>query len=94
MRFASIFDPIARIASADGPTKVHTAEHAAAYDVGRWDRELAADLEPLYLTAGCPPDVAAREASSRAARVNADTLTLLVAKENAFSTAREAALYG
>ena len=71
-----------------------TAEHAAAYDVGRWDRELAADLEPLYLTAGCPPDVAAREASSRAARVNADTLTLLVAKENAFSTAREAALYG
>ena len=25
MRFASIFEPIARIASADGPTKVHTS---------------------------------------------------------------------
>jgi hypothetical protein len=74
--------------------KLPAAERAAAFDRSRWDRELAADLHPLYRAAGASPDLAAREAAALATTVNADTLSLLVAGEEAFNAAREAGLYG
>jgi HK97 family phage portal protein len=74
--------------------KVALAERAAAFDRDRWDRELARALEPLYRAAGAGADLAARESTTLATVVNADTLQLLVAGEDAFSPNREAGLYG
>lgn len=74
--------------------KVPVEDRARAFDRDRWDRELAADLDQLYRTAGAPRALAARESAALATTVNADTLSLLVAGEEAFSAAREAGLYG
>jgi HK97 family phage portal protein len=73
--------------------KLPPGERAVAFDVARWDRELAEDLEPLYRAAGYAPEEATRASATVARTVNADTLQLLVAREDAWSPAREAALY-
>jgi HK97 family phage portal protein len=73
--------------------KLELPERAAAFDIGRWDRELATDLEPLYRTLGVDASESQRISSALAARINSDTLQLLVGHQNAFSPAREAGLY-
>lgn len=73
--------------------KLPADERAVAFDVARWDRELAEALEPLYRAIGCSESDALKRAATLAATVNADTLQLLVKREDAFSPAREAALY-
>jgi hypothetical protein len=73
--------------------KVALADRAAAFDVGRWDRELAGDLDPLFRSRGVTPAEAATASAALAHTINGDTLELLVARENPFSPAREAALY-
>jgi HK97 family phage portal protein len=73
--------------------KLEPTARAAAFDVARWDHELTADLEQCYRQAGAPANYAAVAAAHLAARINTDTLQLLVRGEAAFSEAREAALY-
>ena len=73
--------------------KLPPAARAAAFETSRWDRELTRALEPLYRAVGASEAEAARAAAAVAVTVNADTLQLLVAGEEAFSSAREAALY-
>lgn len=74
--------------------RLPVAERPEAFDRARWDRELARALEPLYQAAGATADLAARESAALATTINADTLSLLVAGDDAFSPAREAGLYG
>jgi HK97 family phage portal protein len=74
--------------------RLPAGERAAGFDRARWDRELSHALEPLYQAAGAPADLAARESAALATTINADTLSLLVAGDEAFSPAREAGLYG
>jgi HK97 family phage portal protein len=69
------------------------SDRAAAFDPDRWDRELAADLTPVYIAAGFGDADAAREALSLAGRINADTRDRLMDHDNAFSSDREARLY-
>jgi HK97 family phage portal protein len=66
---------------------------AAAFDTERWDRELAADLMPVYLAAGYTNAAASRAALALAGRINADTRDRLMDYDNAFSADREARLY-
>jgi HK97 family phage portal protein len=73
--------------------KVAVADRAAAFDVGRWDRELAGDLDSLFRAQGLTAAEAATASAALAHTINGDTLQLLVARENPFSPAREAALY-
>ena len=68
-------------------------QRAAAFDLERWDRELARDLTPIYLAAGFTEADAAREALTLAGRINADTRDRLMDSDNAFSADREARLY-
>jgi HK97 family phage portal protein len=68
-------------------------QRAAAFDLERWDRELAADLVPVYLAAGYRADAAAREALTLAGRINADTRDRLMDRDSAFTAEREARLY-
>lgn len=75
-------------------SKVASCDRASNFDRARWDRELSRALEPLYLGAGADADLAARESQALAVTVNADTLSLLVAGDDAFSADREAGLYG
>jgi HK97 family phage portal protein len=70
------------------------AEARAAAFAARWDRELAGELEPLYRAIGLAEAEAVRASAALAISVNADTLHLLARGEDAFSSAREAALYG
>lgn len=72
---------------------VKPAERAAAFDGERWDRELAADLVPVFLAAGYSGDAAAREALTLAGRVNADTRDRLMDRDTPFTAEREARLY-
>jgi HK97 family phage portal protein len=69
------------------------AERAAHFETARWDREIVADLEPVLLAAGFDRIEAVQRATALATVVNADTLQLLVAEQDAFSSAREAELY-
>jgi HK97 family phage portal protein len=64
--------------------KVPPDRRPAAFDLARWDRELAADLEPLYRAAGCDADQATVAASALASSINTETLRLLVMGEDAF----------
>lgn len=74
--------------------KFPTEERATAFQVARWNDELAQTLEPLFLAVGCSARDAAQQSGDLARTVNADTLELLVAGADAFSRAREAELYG
>jgi HK97 family phage portal protein len=74
--------------------KLPPHDRVTHFDRERWDTELAAALDPLYQAAGASADLAARESTALATTVNADTVALLAAGENAFSAAREAGLYG
>ena len=74
--------------------KVPPEDRAARFDRLRWDRELAADLTPVYRRAGATSDLAARLSEAAAVTVNADTHALLAAGAEAFAAHREAALYG
>jgi HK97 family phage portal protein len=74
--------------------KLPIEERAHGFEVDRWNRELAAELEPLYRAVGYDEADAAHQAAALAATINGDTLQLLVAGEQAFSSGREAALYG
>jgi len=63
--------------------KVPPDQRPAAFDIARWDRELADDLEPLYRATGCvadPPAAALALASS----INTETLRRLVMGEDPF----------
>ena len=72
MRFASIFEPIARIASADGPTKVHTPPHAAG-EVGVLREESVAGMNRIgaALRHGVDDRVDAQIAVARRRRTDA-----------------------
>ncbi len=74
--------------------KVPAEDRAGCFDRLRWDRELAADLTPVYRRAGAPPDLASRLSEAVAVTVNADTHALLLNGVEAFAAHREAALYG
>ena len=74
--------------------KVPADARARSFDSARWDHELARDLETVYRATGIAPEDARVTAAARATTINADTLQLLVAGEDAFSPAREPALYG
>ena len=58
--------------------RVPVADRAEAFDVLRWDRELAADLLPLYLAGGEDLDTAMLHSAALAERVNADTMRRLI----------------
>lgn len=73
--------------------QIDPANRAAAFDVERWDRELAHDLTLVYLAAGYAPPDASREALTLAGRINADTRDRLMDRDNAFTAEREASLY-
>jgi HK97 family phage portal protein len=73
--------------------RIDVGEKAAAFDVARYDHELADDLEPIYLALGMDRTAAARAAAAIAHTVNTDTLQLLVDGQDPFAAAREAALY-
>ena len=62
--------------------KVPADQRPAAFDLARWDRELAADLEPLYRAAGCADPATA--AAALASSINTETLRRLVMGEDAF----------
>jgi hypothetical protein len=64
--------------------KVPPDRRPAAFDLARWDRELASDLAPHYRAAGCDADEAARAATALASSINTETLRLLVMGEDAF----------
>jgi HK97 family phage portal protein len=72
---------------ADGPARV------AAFDIDRWDRELASDLRPVYVAAGFSSAEASHAASALASRVNTQTLDRLLTGDQPFSPTREAELY-
>jgi HK97 family phage portal protein len=76
----------------DRLAKLPVDARAAAFDLARWDRELADDLMVASRAAGADPEAAARAAVTMARQVNSDTLALLVAHEEAWSN-REAGLY-
>jgi HK97 family phage portal protein len=58
--------------------KVPPRERAGAFDLARWDRELAADLLPLYLALDLDMEAASAHATALAERINTDTLRRLV----------------
>jgi len=65
--------------------KVPADQRPAAFDSVRWDRELADDLTPHYLEAGCDEHEAARAAMALASSINTETLRRLVMGEDAFT---------
>jgi len=77
----------------DALEKLPPKERAAAFDVNRWDRELARDLEAAYRARGASDAVAPHVAAALALAINAETQRLLKKGEEAFSLAREVALY-
>jgi len=94
---ASLTAPIIRASwgrQQRGLDKVAPEDRASRFDRLRWDRELAADLTPVYRNAGATPDLAARLSEAVAVTVNADTHALLMNGAEAFPAHREAALYG
>jgi len=64
--------------------KVPPDQKPARFDLMRWDRELASDLEPHYRRAGCSDEEAARAATALASSINTETLRRLVMGEDAF----------
>jgi HK97 family phage portal protein len=73
--------------------KLDPEARPAAFDMARWDRELAADLEHVFRDFGYSPLAAAQRGAALASTVNAETLQLLVTQQDAFGAAREAGLY-
>jgi HK97 family phage portal protein len=74
-------------------TRIPVDARAQLFDQARYDRELADDLAIAYRAAGADALTASRRGALRAQAVNSDTLALLVAREDAWSPARDAALY-
>jgi HK97 family phage portal protein len=64
--------------------KMPMAARAAAFDDARWNRELAADLAPLYHQLGFDGDQAARRSLASAQKVNRHTRALLEANNPIF----------
>ena len=63
-------------ASGSGSKRCRRICGSHAFDLARWDAELAADLRPLFH--GIDPDAAAPRAIALAERINTDTLRRLV----------------
>jgi HK97 family phage portal protein len=65
--------------------KVPPAARAKAFDITRWNRELAEDLVPIYRELGIPGDEAYRVSLETAARINTHSRALLEAGHPVFT---------